>query len=155
MSITLFISVCQHSKSEKAPYKHYVFMEIWLLTVANSEHNIFNCATTGYSFSILTWQTSFYLPKKEIHKKRHKNTQYPQRYCTLFVLTVVNSEQDILHSATNYWSFSDSNIRDGWIYMEGIYSKKSATKIASIHKDIGLSLCSLLPTVSKTFCILT
>ena len=50
-------------------------------------------------------------------KKRHTNSQYWWRYCHLLLLTVVNSEQDMLHSDKNHWHFSHSNIVDKCTYI--------------------------------------
>ena len=54
-----------------------------------------------------------YLPISIIgifQKKRHKNIQHSQRYCHLLLVTVDNSEQDMLHSDRNHWHFLHSNM---------------------------------------------
>ena len=51
------------------------------------------------------------------HKKRHTHIQYWWRYCHLLLLTVVNSEQDILDSDRNQSLFLHSNIVDECIYI--------------------------------------
>ena len=52
-----------------------------------------------------------------LQKKRHTNSQYWWRYCHLLLVTVVNSEQDILHSDGIWSHFLHSNIMDECIYI--------------------------------------
>ena len=89
--------------------------------------------------------------RKILQKMCHKNSQNPQRYNKLLLLTVDNSEQDILHSDINNWCFLHFNMVIRWIYMERKYCKKCATKIARIHRDITHCCCSLPSTVSRYF----
>jgi hypothetical protein len=41
------LSYHKKSKSKKVPQKHLVLVEIWLLTVADSEHTNFTCGMIG------------------------------------------------------------------------------------------------------------
>ena len=100
-----------------------------------------------YTICILTSQIPSCMPNEDIPKKRHRNNQYWWRYWHLLLLTVVNSEQDMLH----FWQKPIANIADRCIYIWGIGSKKSATKRFNIKGDIALSCCSSPPTVSCYF----
>ena len=84
-------------------------------------------------------------------KKRHRNSQYWWRYWHLLLVTVVNSEQEMLHSNRNHLHFLQSNMVDKCISIWGICSKKRATKIFNIKGDIATSFCSSPPTVSRHF----
>ena len=70
-----------------------------------------------HTICILTCQIPSYMPNGDIPKKRHRNNQYWWRYCHLLLLTVVNSEQDMLHSDRNHSHFLHSNIVDRCIYI--------------------------------------
>ncbi len=54
---------------------------------------------------------------RQYQKKRHKNNQYWWRYCHFLLLTVVNSEQDVLRSDRNQLHFLHSNMVDRCIYI--------------------------------------
>jgi hypothetical protein len=43
----MFIFVLCHPKSQKVPQEDLVLMEIWLLTVSDSEHTNFTCGMIG------------------------------------------------------------------------------------------------------------
>ena len=98
------------------PQKDLVLVEIWLLTVADSEYTNFICGSLIHAICILTLQVPSSMPNGDMPKKRHRNNQYWWRYSHLLLLTVVNSEQDILHSDGNHLHFSHSNMVDRCIY---------------------------------------
>jgi hypothetical protein len=105
------------SKSKEAPQKDLVLVEIWLLIVTDSEHMNLIVAWLVYTICILTFQMPSYMPNRDVPKKCHKNEQYWSRYCHLLLLTVVNSEQNMLDSDRNHWDLLHSNMVDGWIYI--------------------------------------
>ena len=115
-----------------------------LLTTVSTTFSIAPQLT--FIFCNLTLQRPSYLPNKAIPKKA------PQKYLfvmEIFMLTVVNSEQDMLDFDMNHCCFWQSKMVDRWIDSPGPCSQRSAMKGTGIKRDIAISCCSLSATVTR------